>query len=319
MKSAALRWLLLSVSAGAIVTSSAQGVSQSMISPIPAWPADGKIPENLQNNYVFLGPRFGEIVVSYPASLDDPSQTGRKTFTFELRNQVSPTFTVQLAKDSNGLFSYDYTLRNGESAKQSIQSWFLVGPAQDPSFVSTGAGWSAGKASAARTRQTALPTVSQVGATVMFHAPAGQTMLPGDARGGFHLTSSYSPGFTTAYVKGDVGLIRFPELPTVVGDQVGILQQPGWDSKVGVILGPRFPPEWSPQAIAADFHIGISKLVATGALRPNSPFVKAALDVLAGSIQARGVPDVAEALRLLPVPAAGLESEIAAAMRINAR
>jgi hypothetical protein len=319
MKSAALAWLVLSVCAGAIVTISAQGDLQGMISSIPAWPADGKIPENIQNNYVFLGPRLGEIIVSYPASLDDPSQTGRRTFTFELRNQVSPTFTVQLAKDSNGLFSYDYTLRNGESAKQSIQSWFLVGPAQDASFVSTGAGWSASKALTARTRQTALPTVSQVGATVMFHAPAGQTMLPGDARGGFHLTSSYSPGFTTAYVKGDVGLIRFPDLPTVVGDQVGILQQPGWDSKVGVILGPRFPPEWSPQAIAADFHIGISKLVATGALQQNSPFVKAALDKLAGSIQAGGVPNVAEVVRLLPAPAAGLENEIAAAMRINGR
>ena len=219
MKSAALPWLLLSVCAGAIVTSSAQGVPQSMISPIPAWPADGKIPANLQNNYVFLGRRFGEIVVSYPASLDDPSQTGRKTFTFELRNQVSPRFTVQLAQDSNGLFSYDYTLTNGEPAKQSIQSWFLVGPAQDPSFVSTGAGWSASKASTARTRQIALPTVSQVGGTVMFHSPVGQAVPPGAVRDGFHLTSSYSPGFTTAYVMGDVGLIRFPgPLPTVVGE-----------------------------------------------------------------------------------------------------
>jgi hypothetical protein len=319
MKSAALHCVVLVVCAGATVTISAQRGVQGVISAIPAWPADGNIPDNLQDNYIFLGPRLGEIVVSYPNTLDDPNKTGRTTFTFALRNQVRPTFTVQLTQKADGLFGYDYTLHNGESARQSIQSWFMVGPPHDPNFVSVGAGWSARKASAVRAQQIALPTVSQAGATVMFHAPVGQTIPPGNTRAGFHVTSSYSPGFTTAYVMGDVGLIRFPgEVPTVVGDQIGVLQEPQWDSKVAVVLGPRFPAESSPQRIAADFHVGISQLIAGEMLRPDSAFVKAALDLLASALQAGGVPSVAQVLRL-PSPAPGLESEIAAAMRINGR
>ena len=318
MKSA-LHCVVLVVCAGATVAVSAQRGVQSVISAIPAWPADGNVPDNLQNNYVFLGPRLGEIVVSYPATLDDPNKTGRTTFTFALRNQVSPTFTVQLTHRADGLFGYDYTLHNGESARQFIQSWFMVGPAHDPNFVSAGAGWSAMKASNTKAHQIALPNVSQTGATVMFHAPAGQTISPGDTRAGFHVTSSYAPGFTTAYVMGDVGLIRFPgEVPTVVGDQIGVLQQPQWDSKVAVVLGPRFPAESSPQAIAADFHIGISQLIAGGVLRSDSAFVKGALDLLAVSLQAGGLPNPAQVVRL-PTPAPGLEGEIAAAMRINGR
>ena len=107
-------------------------------------------------------------------------------------------------------------------------------------------------------------------------------------------------------------------MPTVVGDQIGVLQQPQWDSKVVVVLGPRFPAESSPQAIAADFHVRISQLIAVDMLRADSAFVKAALDLLAASLQAGTVPNVAQVLRL-PASAPGLESEIAAAMRINGR
>jgi hypothetical protein len=66
MKSAALHCVVLVVCAGATVTISAQRGVQGAISAIPAWPADGNIPDNLQNNYVFLGPRLGEIVSYSP-------------------------------------------------------------------------------------------------------------------------------------------------------------------------------------------------------------------------------------------------------------
>src|SRR5216683_2394901 len=84
---------------------------------------------------------MGEIVFSYPAVLDNPNQTGRRTFTFELHNQVEPTFTVQMAQGSNGVYAYDYLLRNGRSAKQSIRTWSFVGPVDDAGFSVSRWGW----------------------------------------------------------------------------------------------------------------------------------------------------------------------------------
>jgi hypothetical protein len=172
MRCAAALSLTLCMNVAVVVTLVGQVASQGMISPFPAWPPDGNIPEMLQNNYVFLGPRMGEIVVSYPAVLDNPNQTGRRTFTFELHNQVEPTFTVQMAQGSNGVYAYDYLLRNGRSAKQSIRTWSFVGPVNDAGFSVSRQGWSGTKTPTARLQQIALPNVSQAGAAVTFYAGA---------------------------------------------------------------------------------------------------------------------------------------------------
>ena len=317
MKSAAALSLTLCMNVAVVVTLVGQVASQGMISPFPAWPPDGNIPERLQNNYVFLGPRTGEIVVSYPAVLDNPNQTGRRTFTFELHNQVEPTFTVQMAQGSNGVYAYDYLLRNGRSAKQSIRTWSFVGPVDDAGFSVSRQGWSAMKTPTARLQQIALPNVSQGGSAVIFYAGDGNEIPPGGSLDAFRVTSTYAPGFTTAFVKSGSVFDLPSELPTAVGDQVGVLAKPQWDSRAVVILGPRFATGSSTQAIAADFHIGISRLIQTGALSGDSPFVKAALAALATSIESGGSSTVGEIVRLLPKPSPGLEGEIATAMQIS--
>ena len=269
---------------------------------------------------MFLGSGQGEIVVSYPASLDVPGQAGRKTFRFQLHNLVKPGFAVQIARDENGLFTYDYLLRNGESARQSIRLWSFVGPPDDSKFEVSCPGWSASKARTATARQVALPSVPQLGAEVIFFSRTGNDIQPGNRNfDPFHVTSSYSPGFTTAFVRSGAAFDIPSELPSPVGDQIGMLARPEWDSQVVLILGPRFSPDTSGQAIAADFHIGISRLVRSGQLNGESAFVKEALAALGRSVQSGGIPAVRDVVNLLPKASPGIESEIATAMQVSPR
>src|SRR3989442_6107969 len=275
MKHVAALSLTLVLNIVAAVALFGQASPKAMLSPIPAWPSDGNIPDHLRNNYVFLGPRVGEVTVSYPASLDDASQTGRKTFTFELHNLVDPSFSVDITRDPGGVYTYNYFLRNGVAAKQAIRTWSLVGPANDSSLKASFPGWSATKIPTARARQIALPNVSQLGAEVIFYSGAGNDIQPGSSLlDRFHVTSDYSPGFTSAFVRSGSAFDLPSEMPTPVGDQIGVLAKPEWDSQVVVILGPRFPLGSSVQAIAADFHIGITRLIRNGKLSGDSPFVK---------------------------------------------
>jgi hypothetical protein len=313
---AAASWtLLLCVLAGVAVFG--QASTRAVLSPIPAWPSDGNIPDHLKNNYVFLGPRVGEVTVSYPANLDDPSQTGRKTFTFELHNLVAPSVSVAIAQDPSGAYTYDYSLRNGEWAKQAIRTWSFVGPAGDSSLSANGPDWTATKIPTARARQIALPSVSQLGAEVIFHSGSGNDILPGSALNRFHVTSTYSPGFTTAFVRSGAAFDLPSELPTPVADQIGVLAKPDWDSQPVVILGPRFSPGSSVAAIAADFHIGITRLIRNGTLSGDSPFVKQALATLAKSVESGGIPTPGDVVKSLPKPSPGIESEIATAMQVS--
>ena len=305
--------LVLSVLAG--VALFGQASTRAEISPIPAWPSDGNIPDHLKNNYVFLGPRVGEVTVSYPASLDDPNQTGWKTFTFELHNLVAPRVSVVIAQDPSGVYAYDYSLQNGESAKQAIRTWSFVGPAGDSRLTASGPGWTATKIPTARARQIALPSVSQLGAEVIFHS-GGNDILPGSGQDRFHVTSAYSPGFTTAFVRSGAVFDLPSELPTPVADQIGVLAKPEWDSQPVVILGPRFSSGSSVTAIAADFHIGITRLIRNGTLKGDSPFVKQALATLGKSVESGGIPAPSDVVNL-PKPSPGIESEIATAMQVS--
>ena len=299
-----------------------QATPQAALSPFPIWPSDGNIPDNLKDYYVFLGPKVGQVTVSYPASLYDPSLTGRKTFVLDLHNQVEPIFSIQISA-GNGIYNYDYVLRNGKSAKQVIKTWSLPGPANDPAFQVKGPGWTANKALTVKARQLALPNASQAAVNdlqpeviVSFFSNPGYEITPNNEHT-FHISSSYLPGFTTASVASGAVFVLPEELPTPVGDQVGVLTRLGWDSKQTLVLGPKFTANWSKQAIAADFHYGISRLTRNGNLSGDSPFVKQALATLAMAIQSGNTSALADQFRSLPKPSPGLENEIAAAMQLS--
>jgi hypothetical protein len=291
------------------------GQTQVMISPIPAWPPDGTIPDSLKNNYVFLGPSVREITVSYPASLEDPSQTGRKTFTLELHNQVEPTLSVRIAQDPNGVYVYDYVLGNAQSAKQAIRLWSFTSPAND--LAARRPSWSSNVVPGTQTRQSALATAAQRG--VLFYAGSGNEIQPGSSLDGFQVVSTYSPGFTMAFVRSGAAFVLPSEVPTPVGDQIGALATSGFDSQVVVVLGPKLPPESSVQAIAADFHIGITRLIRSGKLNGDSSFIKEMLTGLGRFVEAGATSTLADLVKSLPKPSPGVESEIATALQLSSK
>ena len=243
---------------------------------------------------------------------------GRKTFSFELHNLVDPTFSIQTVEHPDGTYVYDYVVRNGPSAKQFIRRWSFTSQATDLSAA--GPGWSATRIPSVASRQNgqpnASPTGAIVGSQVVFYSGSGNEVQPGASVEGFRVLSRYSPGFTTAFVGSGSSFDIPSELPSVVADQIGALVTSGFDSQVVLILGPKYPPGWSPKAIAADFQVGMTRLVRSGKLSPNSRFVTEALSAL-GRIVQGGAVTMGDFVKSLPEPSPGLEREIATAMQLK--
>ena len=70
-------------------------------------------------------------------------------------------------------------------------------------------------------------------------------------------------------------------------------------------------------AIAADFHIGINRLIRNGTLNAESPFVKQALATLGRSVESGDIPAPGVVVESLPKPSPGIERNIATAMQIS--
>ncbi|MBV8812464.1 MAG: hypothetical protein JO033_27655 [Acidobacteriaceae bacterium] len=87
------------------------------ISPIPLFPADGAVPEGLRKNHVFLDPGNSALVIAYSENGDAITKRVR------LGCDVDPFFHVSVRRDDRGDTLYEYTLRNGERARQRITSW----------------------------------------------------------------------------------------------------------------------------------------------------------------------------------------------------
>jgi hypothetical protein len=131
------RWInacILLVLMSVIVTSAgAQAVGA--FSPVPIWPADGNIPAELADPYVFYSPATEEIVLSIPENLlQEPDLFGklpdgppgsRKVFRIRTTRGSRPTLDVTVSRLSGGSYQYIYRLANGANALRAITSWQL--------------------------------------------------------------------------------------------------------------------------------------------------------------------------------------------------
>src|SRR2546422_3234072 len=117
------------------------GLSQVGLSPVPLWPKDGNTTPYL-NHYVFLELNTGNLVVSFPSSIDPLASTvGTKTFRVNLPNKVTPHVDITSEPLPDGRFRYSYQIANGPAPSDPITNWEL----EVASFTSTEflgpAGW----------------------------------------------------------------------------------------------------------------------------------------------------------------------------------
>src|ERR1043166_9003735 len=86
------------------------GLSQVVtgLSPVPLWPKDGNT-TLYPNQYVFLEFNTGNLVVSFPSSIDPLSSSGgTKTFRVSLPYKVRPHVDVTIEPLPDGRFRYSY-------------------------------------------------------------------------------------------------------------------------------------------------------------------------------------------------------------------
>jgi len=138
--------------------------------------------------------------------------------------------------------------------------------------------------------------------------------------GGFEVESELRPGFTIGYFRQAESVEAVVAVsgndPAPVKDQVDLILAVEYNSKTLLLIGPKFDNDADDRAIASDFVEGIGVLGRTGALDPNSEFVKNILNDLKG-IQSGGA--AGSAIKLSAQPRTPRETEILSALKVSLR
>jgi hypothetical protein len=289
-----------------------QRVVVGAIGPAPPYPANGQIPEDLKNQFVFIDYATHEVVVSYP---DVTAVGGRRVVRFDRADQVEPVLTSAVSAGPAGVYTYKYTLQNGPSATRPLKSLSITVP-KDSKIVAQHPVWSGGQGGADIGQPGALrpeTLLTWTGATTAVQLAKGQAV------GGFQAVTALKPGLVIAFAEAAVGngmaADKAAALPEAVQAQLSQVLQPQWNMAQTITIGPKFAPSDPKSLVAFDFHAALKKLSILGGLNADSPFVTGALAALVSYMSApEGAP---LAIEFLEKAAPGLESEIAAAMRIS--
>src|SRR5215510_11913313 len=99
--------------------------------PVPAWPANGVVPADMKDKYVFVDVAKNEFVLAYPENLGTPAfekdgPGAMKIARYELLRNVAPASSLTVTAASPNRYKYVYAIANGASAKQSIDSFSIV-------------------------------------------------------------------------------------------------------------------------------------------------------------------------------------------------
>lgn len=266
--------------------------------PAPIWPSDGKIPDSLKTQYVFLTADLGTVVIVFP-----PQQEGsaRKVLRLTIHNRIHPTVSVDISNRS-GSYVYEYSLLSSKTSKDSITTFSIVA-SHDPDIQTSAVHWKGGVMTNTEAKRVGLSAASD-GWWVSWFCPSSEPLVPGSSAR-FVLESAHRPGFTSASVAHFPAFNISEYWPEEVIHQADPLQDPYWVDKHIVTLGPRYAPEYPAGKIAADYLSGTGDLTRDGRLDPNSPFVQETTDYLK-SVAAGQTPTHCERSR----PASRLEREI---------
>jgi len=210
LMAATKRTLALILIAATAITAAAQQrdtVKLSLDFPVPAWPANGVIPPELKNHYVFVDLAKNEYIVAYPENLGSPTfekdgPSDRRVNRYKLQRDVDPRVAVAVTASTGGKYKYAYTVLNSPSAKESLDQWAVVLPdAVDSSTVKQPAGWF-GVIQKGRKFPVVNPDWIKSGSAAVFSfaKPDGQ-ILPGSVKAGFELESDLKPGFTVGFFR----------------------------------------------------------------------------------------------------------------------
>jgi hypothetical protein len=290
--------------------------------PVPAWPSDGVVPASMKDNYVFVDPPKNEYVIAYPENLgteafakDGPGRM--KISRFELLRNVAPLVSVAITPANAAKLVYDYSVANGSSAKQSIDTWLLVLPeSAGTDTLKTPDGWF-GIIQKQRKFKLKNPEWIRAGSAAVwsFQKPE-QFILPGASKKGFQIESELRPGFTVAFLRKsesvDVKVTTQGNVPKEVKEQLDQLLALEYNSRTVLTYGPKFDKSAADYSVAEDYLQGIITLSRAGLLDLSSDFVRNLMSELT-LIK----PGATAAVKLSASPKTPAETDLLNALKIS--
>lgn len=280
--------------------------------PLPVWqPAYGKNLEKLPDNKTtFLSADYANLVLV----LKDTNGS-RFVKTVSLNKQLKPIVRVNVVQSDGGQYQYLYRIANDVRAQDPILSFSIVIPAAfDNRFATTdgqigGREWNGGVGFAVVAPQCEINGASQ-GRYAYWVGSSGSRyeILPGKARSGLGLKTSFRPGFTTSYTGGRVLLI--PEDWDV---DTQITSNLVWTTVHLPVIGPMFDKAAPCGEIIKNYHQGLSRLLQCDLPQPD----KLAISTLLLKVD-NSSSNCSQLLRATAQEASptGLSSDIVSALRL---
>lgn len=192
---------------------------------------------------------------------------GRKTIRIvSLNKRVVPHLSVSIAQQPSGQYKYLYTISNGREAHDAILHFFLVVPAAYDGIYATSNGeiggreWSGGIASSVIAPQCEIAS-NVLGRYAFWVGTSGSKyeLGAGQSRSGLGLRNSFRPGFTTAYISGQI-----PSIPEDWDVDYGNMGDLSWNAVHIPALGPMFSKTATCNEVLANYHEGLSRLMQCG-------------------------------------------------------
>jgi len=250
---------------------------------LPVWPEGGRIPPELERQYVFLTPDKTALIFRVPADpeagMEGPLKPVRVQFytRFDLKVRV-----VQQTRDQSERFHIGYEVCSGTRSEDPIDIFGLIVPSGPEKVLMSyrdGASsfcWPGSVGSNDVGRQWALDRSlrGRMGSWGRrSDRPACGPILPGACAGTFEVVSPYAPGFASAFVRAG----KYPAIdwswPWEVMIQFDRADTYFLYYKYVLTIGPAFRPATPPEERAENFRKGVSRLIGQGQLRRDSPFV----------------------------------------------
>ncbi len=271
---------------------------QGTFSTLPPWPATGVplLERYPKDTYLFVDAATGDYIAYFPESRS-PSMAQSKayhTVRIPLANKAHAQATVRITRSSIGEFVYDYAVTNKRESTYPLVRWVLAAEVDDESLTMGHPTWrkygESASVIAARTGYSAPPPPFPKGPSasrlLMWSTNDQEYPLrPGATGEGFQVRSRYSPGLTIGYFVGGPSLVFGHALPEPV--MLQLANHMGRDNEwyKDFVIGPRFAPERSVLWRAAEWHVGLQRLVYARVVSDKSPFVIEVLKTLDELVQ----------------------------------
>ena len=276
--------------------------------PLPVYPADGDIPAELQNRYVFLDEHWGELILSFPPYDFEELQPGQERRENRVVDRVPlsisscPSLSVAIYQPGDPQTRghvYRYRLHNRRQAKQSIDQFLLPVRLNQEVMPVYGlvqpywwgvSDWGGPKEGSIEGQLNRLSyswgddyrqemQQSMLRRRINWYAKLSKYVLePGDTLESFGFTTEAQPGIVRAYLEGAPSVTSFrSSWPQETRFQVSPFQLTENNSLSVSTIGPKFPPDADRRWMASDFLDSLGELIRNGELPGESTFIQEVL------------------------------------------